>query len=122
MFLIAALLAVSGVGGWLLREATASASVEIQLDIFDSLAVAAAAQERYAMENDGRYSRSVDSLRRFGLAVPATIELSVEGVHDSRGTAFTSNYCIEARSASGELWHYEDNVGIEKGRCRSFWV
>ena len=73
---------------------------------------AATAEETYAVDHEGHYTRVLDELKAVGLQLSRNVSLHIP-------RAGESHYCLEVQhEAMGQIWHYSSRVGApERGRC-----
>jgi type II secretory pathway pseudopilin PulG len=73
---------------------------------------AATAEESYAVDHEGNYTRRLDDLKEVGFDPYPNVSLLIPRA-GGRG------YCLEGQhEALGAIWHYDSDVGtVERGRC-----
>jgi hypothetical protein len=90
-------------------------------EAFETVLLQAAEAERlYAEEHDGLYTHDVEALERYGLTMPADMELSVPFVNPRPN--FHRNYCIQATDRASDVTMQYDNLQeLRPGPCTDSW-
>lgn len=116
-FLIGAALVVS-VG---CDKSSSKPNPEDKRVLLKALRAAAAAQELYARDHRGNYTRRIKALRRYGARADPDVEIRVVSVNNSRFIFL--RFCIEARlPRAGMTMHFVQPIGLRAGPCRYWWI